>query len=361
MKLVILLIKIEMKNSNTSKKILGIVGIRSGSLGVPNKNIKDFSGKPLVGWILEKASKSKYINKLVVSTDSQKYADIAINYGGEIPCIRPKIFASSDSPEIEYVRHMLEFLKDKENYVPDIVVRMMATIPFQTTNDIFHKLAMVEAQITEDKERPSGTLKITATVALGSLWLTPRIKEFIDAYPEVEVHLVLTDGELDLSMREADIGIRLSAPRQPDLIQRTLMPVRSHIYASPEYLKEKGTPKTPEELDEHRLIVYGHDLSPPVSSINWLLDLGSTKEKKRDPVLTVNNLYGVYRAARGGLGLAGLPDYMIAHDSNLVQVLPHHGGPIIQALFVYPEELRHSKKIAVFRDFLLRQVSEQPF
>lgn len=232
---------------------------------------------------------------------------------------------------------------------------------FQTTNDIFHKLAMVEAQITEDKERPSGTLKITATVALGSLWLTPRIKEFIDAYPEVEVHLVLTDGELDLSMREADIGIRLSAPRQPDLIQRTLMPVRSHIYASPEYLKEKGTPKTPEELDEHRLIVYGHDLSPPVSSINWLLDLGSTKEKKRDPVLTVNNLYGVYRAARGGLGLAGLPDYMIAHDSNLVQVLPHHGGPVIQALFVYPEELRHSKKIAVFRDFLLRQVSEQPF
>ena len=232
---------------------------------------------------------------------------------------------------------------------------------YRTTHDVFHKLAMVEAQITEDKKRPSGPLKITTTVALGSLWLTPRIKEFIDTYPEVEVHLVLTDGELDLGMREADIGIRLSAPQQPDLIQRTLMPVRSHVYASPEYLEEKGTPQTTEELDNHRLIVYGSDLSPPVPSINWLLDLGAKTGQKREPVLTVNNLYGVYRAARGGLGLAGLPDYMIAHDSNLVKVLPQFGGPKIQTFFVYPEELRHSKRIAVFREFLLRQVNQKPF
>ena len=204
-------------------------------------------------------------------------------------------------------------------------------------------------------------MKITTTVALGSLWLTPRIKEFIDTYPEVEVHLVLTDGELDLSMREADIGIRLSPPRQSDLIQRTLMPVRSHVYASPEYLEEKGTPQTPEELDNHRLIVYGRDLSPPVPSINWLLDLGAKKGQKREPVLTVNNLYGVYRAARGGLGLAGLPDYMIAHDSNLVKVLPQFGGPEIQAFFVYPEELRNSKRIAVLRDFLIQEVAKTTF
>ncbi|MBL24673.1 MAG: LysR family transcriptional regulator [Rhodospirillaceae bacterium] len=232
---------------------------------------------------------------------------------------------------------------------------------YRTTHDVFHKLAMVEAQITEDKERPTGPLKITTTVALGSLWLTPRIKEFIDAYPEVEVHLVLTDGELDLSMREADIGIRLSAPRQPDLIQRALMPVRSHIYASPEYLEEFGTPQTPEDLDKHHLIVYGRDLAPPVPSINWLLDLGLASGQHRNPILTVNNLYGVYRAARGGVGLAGLPDYMIAHDSNLIQVLPDYGGPVLQAYFVYPEELRHSKRIAVFRDFLLSQVSKKPF
>ena len=149
-------------------------------------------------------------------------------------------------------------------------------------------------------------------------------------------------------MREADIGIRLSAPRQPDLIQRTLMPVRSHIYASPEYLKEKGTPKTPEELDEHRLIVYGHDLSPPVSSINWLLDLGSTK-KKRDPVLTVNNLM-VFTEPRARTWVGWTSDYMIAHDSNLVQVLPPWWSHNSSAICI-SGGLRHSKKIAVLEIF----------
>ncbi|MDA0655897.1 MAG: LysR family transcriptional regulator [Proteobacteria bacterium] len=232
---------------------------------------------------------------------------------------------------------------------------------YRTAHDVFHKLAMVEAHITEDREHPSGPLKITTTVALGSLWLTPRIKEFIDAYPDIEVHLVLTDGELDLSMREADIGIRLSAPRQPDLIQRSLMPVHSHVYASPAYIEEHGAPLSPEDLDNHNLVVYGHDLAPPVPSINWILELGATAGIPRKPILSVNNLYGVYRAARGGLGLAGLPDYMIAHDSNLIQVLPDFGGPILQSYFVYPEELRHSKRIAVFRDFLLKQVARNTF
>jgi DNA-binding transcriptional LysR family regulator len=232
---------------------------------------------------------------------------------------------------------------------------------FRATHEIFHKLAMVEAQITEDRERPSGPLKITTTVALGSLWLTPRIRRFIEAYPEVEVHLVLTDGELDLSMREADIGIRLSPPRQPDLIQRRLMRVRAHIYASRNYLKEHGTPQTPSDLDDHQLIVYGSDLAIPVPSINWILDLGVKSGSPRRPILSVNNLYGVYRAARSGLGLAGLPDYMIAPDTNLVRVLPDYHGPELQSFFVYPEELRHSKRIAVFRDFLLDQVSQDQF
>ena len=172
---------------------------------------------------------------------------------------------------------------------------------------------------------------------------------------------MLTDGELDLSMREADIGIRLSAPRQPDLIQRTLMSVRSHIYASPAYIEEYGAPTKPEDLDNHKLVVYGRDLTPPVPSINWILDIGATVSRPRKPILSVNNLYGVYRAARGGLGLAGLPDYMIAHDSNLLKVLPDSQGPVLQAYFVYPEELRHSKRIGVFRDFLLRQVSQNAF
>jgi len=151
-----------------SKKILGIVGIRSGSVGVPHKNIKYISGKPLIGWILLKAIQSKYINRLIVSTDSINYAEIAKEYGAEIPCLRPKELAKNNSPEVDYVKHMLNHLKKQENYIPDIVVRMMATIPLQSTEDIdsvIEKLIMEKEAdsavvISEARQHPEKALKI---------------------------------------------------------------------------------------------------------------------------------------------------------------------------------------------------------
>ena len=117
-------------------KILGIVGIRSGSKGVPHKNIRPLLGKPLVAWISEAAKKSKYINRFLISTDSEEYAEVARRYGAETPFLRPKELAADKSPEFEYVKHALEWLKKNEDYEPDIVVRMMATVPLQTTEDI---------------------------------------------------------------------------------------------------------------------------------------------------------------------------------------------------------------------------------
>ncbi len=242
-----------------------------------------------------------------------------------------------------------------------LILTEQGDVLYRTVKEVFHKLAMAEALISESRERPSGPLKVTTTVAFGTTWLTPRIKEFIDFYEDVEVSVILTDGALDLSMREADVAIRMTAPRQPDLVQRHLLTVHSHIYAAPDYLAEYGTPKTPEELDRHRLIVYGQDAPPPVSSINWLIDAGAAEDNRRRPILRLNNLYGIYRAVRSGLGMAALPDYMIADGSALVRVLPDLSGPAIEAYFVYPEELRQSKRVAVFRDFLLQKVAEGNF
>lgn len=228
----------------------------------------------------------------------------------------------------------------------------------RTVRTVFQELTMVESRLSDNRERPSGPLKISATVAFGSSWLTPRIKDFIELYPEIEISLLLTDEEVDLSMREADIAIRMAPPRQPDLIQRRLLTLMTHIYASPSYLQRNGVPKNVEDLEHHRLIVYGFDTPPPVASVNWLLDVGAKPDKRRKAVLRVNNLYGVYRAARSGLGLAALPDYMIPDDVDITRVLPELSGPSIQTYFVYPEELRHSKRISIFRDFLLQKVSE---
>jgi DNA-binding transcriptional LysR family regulator len=228
----------------------------------------------------------------------------------------------------------------------------------RTAREVFSKLAMTEAMLSESKDRPKGPLKVTTTVSFGSAWLTPRIREFTDLYPEVQVALLVNDTELDLSMREADVAIRMSPPRQPDLVQRHLTTLRYHIYASSEYLKRFGTPQKPEDLDKHRIILYGDDANPPVRTINFLWEAGVRPGYERRPVFMVNNVYGILRAVEAGIGIAALPDFMAHEASDLVRILPELSGPEVEVFFVYPEELRASKRIAVFRDFLLRKVAE---
>jgi DNA-binding transcriptional LysR family regulator len=239
-----------------------------------------------------------------------------------------------------------------------LILTEQGELLFRTARDIFGKLAMTEAMLTESKDRPKGPLKVTTSVAFGTTWLAPRLKEFIDHYPEIQLALVLDDSELDLSMREADVAIRMSAPRQPDLVQRHLTTIHFHVWAAPEYLKKHGTPRKAEELDEHRIIVYGDALRAPVSSVNWLLEAGQRADRPRRPFLEVNNIYGIYRACLTGVGIAALPDYMALESGTLARILPELDGPPIDSYFVYPEELRNSKRIAVFRDFLIRKVQE---
>jgi DNA-binding transcriptional LysR family regulator len=232
---------------------------------------------------------------------------------------------------------------------------------YLTAHDVFHKLAMAEARLTDSKERPEGPLKITTTVGFGSVWLTPRIKEFMDLYPEIDVTLLLVYDDLDLAMREADVAIRLTPPRQPDLIQRHLMSIRYLCYASPDYLKQHGIPRAVEDLDNHRLVTFGEEVGDQlelVPTLNFLMGAGREPGRPRKPVLKVNNIYGIYRAVLAGVGLGALPDYMLVGSSGLVRVLPELAGPPTEVYFVYPEELRHSARIEVFRDFMVRKVLE---
>lgn len=242
-----------------------------------------------------------------------------------------------------------------------LILTEQGELLYRTAHDVFAKLAMAEAQLTESKDRPRGPLKVTATVALGSTWLTPRMKEFLELHPEISVELVLDERELDLGMREADVAIRMLPPRQPDLIQRHLLTVHINIYASASYIHRRGMPKTPEDLDGHSIIVYGEDARPPVQDLNWLLRLGVKPGQSRTPVLCINNVYAIFKALQAGIGIGALPEFMVQGADDLVRVLPQIQGPRIDAYFVYPEELRNSKRIQVFRDFLLQQVAKSQF
>ncbi len=229
---------------------------------------------------------------------------------------------------------------------------------YLTAHDVFHKVAMTVARLTESKEQAEGPLKITTTVGFGSVWLTPRIKEFMDLYPEIDVTITLDYDDHNLAMREADVAIRLTPPRQSDLVQRHLMNIHYKVYASPEYLQEHGMPKTPEELDNHNLVTFGDEVGDQTDllpALNFLQGAGA-KGKRRKPVLQVNNIYGIYRAVRSGVGIGALPDYFIEGSVNLVHILPELQSPQTEVYFVYPEELRQSARIAVFRDFLVRKI-----
>ena len=239
-----------------------------------------------------------------------------------------------------------------------LILTEQGDLLYRTAREVFSRLAMTEAMLTESKDRPKGPLKVTTTVAFGAAWLTPRVREFQELYPEIELSFVLDDSELDLSMREADVAIRMSPPRQPDLVQRHLMTIRNFVMASRDYLKKNGTPQKPEDLDKHRLIIYGGDSRPPVRYVNWLMESGARNGLERRPILAVNNTQAIFRAVESGLGIAALPDFMERETADLVRILPELQGPEIEAYFVYPEELRSSKRIAVFRDFLLRKVAE---
>jgi DNA-binding transcriptional LysR family regulator len=229
---------------------------------------------------------------------------------------------------------------------------------YDTAKEVFAKLALAEAMVSESRDKPSGPLRITTPVGFGSTWLVERMREFIERYPDIHVTMVVSEDELDVSMGEADVAVRIGRPNQPDLVQRKLITMSHAAYATPDYLRRHGTPHSVRDLDEHQLIGYDETLHPPFTDINWILAVGRRDGSKRSPVLRVNNVYGMYRATMSGLGIASLPEYMTRGTRELVPVLPEVQGPQFDMYLVYPEELRNSKRIGVFRDFIVRKIAE---
>ena len=233
---------------------------------------------------------------------------------------------------------------------------------FRVVKEVESQLTEAVSRIGASRAQPEGPLKVTTTVTFGSAWLTARMNRFHHQYPDIAVSLVLIDSpdlELDLFSRQADAAIRFTPQTHPKLIQRRLMTIRYHLFASREYLRVHGIPKAVEDLDTHELIVYGEEVRAPVEKMDWPLEVGREPDHPRRPALRVNSVYAMYRAVKSGLGIAALPYYISDESPELVEVLPELVGPTMEAYFVYPEELRWSKRVAVLRDFLVQQVEEQ--
>ncbi|MGB8603440.1 MAG: LysR family transcriptional regulator [Rhizomicrobium sp.] len=228
---------------------------------------------------------------------------------------------------------------------------------YSAVTDVLGRLAQAEEALKNAREAPRGTLKVTASHDIGNYWLVPRLGAFLSSYPEIELHLMLEDHELDLAQREADLAIRMRVPVQADLIQRKLYTVHYHVYAATEYLEARGTPEHIEDLAGHTIVAYGETVAPELRDINWLADQVRRQSSPANPahIVNINNVTGMQRAVKTGLGIAAIPDYVAALCPELERVLPEVPGPSFDVHLVYADALRQSKRVAAFRDFLVHE------
>jgi len=235
-----------------------------------------------------------------------------------------------------------------------LILTEQGDILLRTVKDVMGKLDAARLRLSEQREKPQGELRVTTTLGIGANWLAPQLGEFLELYPDIKLRLILTDDELDLGMREADVGLRLRAPSQPDLIRRRLFTVHYHLYASADYIRRHGQPKTLADLDQHRILSYGATGMGFLNSLNSLLTAGRDAKNPRVPALSVNNITALRHAVEAGVGIAVLPEYLLAAaDSGLVQLLPNAEMPELECYLVYPEEMKNVARVQVFRDFLV--------
>jgi DNA-binding transcriptional LysR family regulator len=227
---------------------------------------------------------------------------------------------------------------------------------FGAVRDVLERLAAAEEALKNVHDSPRGTLKISASHGIGAYWLLPRLSQFLAEYPEVDLHLVMDDHELDLAQREADIALRLRAPVQADLIQRKLFTAHYHIYADKAYLQTHPVPQSLDDIRDHTIVVYGETAAPEIRDINWLLDLFRKKQKPgaKGRIVRINNITGILRAIEAGVGIGVIPDYVAAAHPSLVRVLPETDVPSFDIHLAYADALRQSKRVAAFRDFVVK-------
>jgi DNA-binding transcriptional LysR family regulator len=242
-----------------------------------------------------------------------------------------------------------------------LILTEQGEILFRTAHDVLMKLENATAQLTDSKEKPTGKLRVTTTVGLGTGWLSARAQEFVEQYPDIQVQLILDNEELDLNMRQADCAIRLRQPQQPDLIQRRLFTVHFHAYAAPSYIARYGKPESVSELDKHRIVNFGEPAPTYLKDINALETIGRPDGDPRPVHFQINNLVSVKNAVQRGVGIGLLPDYLIDKESGLVQVLPEMEQPSFDTFFCYPEAMKSAAKLNVFRDFLFSKARSWSF
>ncbi len=234
-----------------------------------------------------------------------------------------------------------------------LVLTEQGDMLYRTATEVLNKLQTAETLLSDTTTKPTGELRITAPIGLGTVWVTQRLREFMELYPDIRVEVILNDDQIDISMREADVAIWTREPEQADLIRRPLFSMRVRAFASTQYIRKFGAPQSLDDLDNHRFVSYSGTPAQHLSVIRWLETAGRNGKEPRIPAFRANSVVALKYAIRSGIGVGLIPDYLTDEETDLVTVLNDVQLPKIPIIFVYPEELRTSKKVQVLRDFLV--------
>ena len=234
-----------------------------------------------------------------------------------------------------------------------LILTEQGELLFDATNSMAKKLDAANARIRDSEEEIFGELRVTTTIGFGTLWLAPRLAKLYEKYPDLKIDLMLEERVLDLPMREADVAIRMKEPSQADLVRKRLMDIRMRKYASPSYLEAHGTPETMSDLQNHRVICQNANSFQVNAGAQLIRQL---QEEGVENFLTVNNYFGVLQGVIYDLGVGVLPDYLTRDFPDLVPVVPTALSREVPVFLAYPEELRHSRRVEVFRDFVQEEV-----
>lgn len=208
---------------------------------------------------------------------------------------------------------------------------------------------------------PRGLLRISASVAFGTLHIAPALAEFLAQYPELKVDLVVTDRYVDLADEGFDVAIRITPEPGQMLVARRLAPVKRTMCATPDYFRLHGVPRTPEDLANHNCLIYTY-FNPQGT---WRL-----KGPRREisvPVkgnLTLNDDEALSQAVLSGLGIALLPTFIVGEElkTGKLQAVLSEYIPVERHVFaVYLPNRQLSPKVRSFIDFLLRRFGSGPY
>jgi DNA-binding transcriptional LysR family regulator len=241
-----------------------------------------------------------------------------------------------------------------------LILTKQGEILFQTVRRMLSEIELTKTLIKEEEGQLKGVLKIATSNALANIWLINFVPGFLERYPNIRLCIIGNDNEMDLKVGEADAAIQRYIPHQPDLIQRFLLSCHLKLYASQGYLDKFGVPETPEDLDHHHLLTFGEDIRRPNKNINWMLKLGVKPGYVREPYLRINSALGLRRAAEAGLGIAALSKECEPQEITLVNVLPKNEGPVVDLRYVYPDQLKNSRRVLAFGDYLAEVLSSSP-